>query len=578
MLEKRWIIKDQPEPQAIQNLRNAINASEPLAALLLQRGIQDFDAARQLFNPTLSQSHNPFLMKDMQKAVDRITQAINEQQNILIYGDYDVDGTTSVALMFSFLSNHYDRVSYYLPDRYGEGYGISTQGIDFAADNDISLVIALDCGIKAVDKLDYANSKNIDFIICDHHLPGESLPKAAAILNPLQPDCAYPFKHLSGCGIGLKLAQALAKSWSTEETEPLQYLDLVAIAAGCDIVSMTGENRVLSFLGLKLMETAIRPGLELLLEGAGLVKDGILKRPLTITDLVFIIGPRINAAGRMAHGQQAVELLIANTKKEAEIPVQNIVANNTNRREVDLQMLDEAIVMLEGTDKNANSTVLYAEHWHKGVVGIVASRVQDHFYRPTIILTHSSDGKATGSARSVLGFDVHHAIEQCAELLDNFGGHQAAAGMTMPLENLDRFRSRFEEAVSKTILPEQLIPSITIDLALDFDQINMRFYESMNRIAPFGPDNMKPLFVSHHVFDAGNSKRVGTGEHLKLEVFQQGKSKNKIKGIAFGMGHHCDRIKEGEEFSLVYHLELNEFNRFKNLELMVKDLRFAKDQ
>lgn len=573
MVEKRWNIRDQPSDQEVAQLRSAINASEPLAKLLLQRNISDFQAAKNYFNPSISSFHHPFLMKDMDIAVQRIVEAMDKQENILVYGDYDVDGTTAVTLVYSFLTTHYDRVSFYIPDRYGEGYGISFQGIDFAQDNDVSLIVALDCGIKAVDQVAYAKERNIDFIICDHHLPGDEIPAACAILNPLQNDCAYPYKSLSGCGIGYKLIEALTITWGLDKTEPRQYLDLVAIASGCDIVPITGENRLLCHFGLKLMEQALRPGLALLLENGGLYKEGALTRTLTITDLVFVIGPRINAAGRMEHGQLAVELLTAETTKSAEGPAARVVQNNTERREVDLEMLEEALEMLEETEDEAKSTVLYAPHWHKGVVGIVASRVQDHYYRPTIILT-GSNGKISGSARSVRGFDVHAAIESCADLLESFGGHPAAAGMTLAMDNLDTFKLRFEQAVAERIKPEQLIPSLEIDIELNFNQINQRFFDSMNRMAPFGPENMRPVFVSHNIKDSGKSKCVGDGSHLKFDVVQIGNEKRSFVGIGFGMGDKLAEMKTGRAFSLVYVLEINEFRGRKCLELMVKDLRF----
>lgn len=541
---------------------------------MLQRGISDFGSARIFFNPTLDQLHDPFLMAGMDKAVERIHEAIGQGQNILVYGDYDVDGTTSVAMMYSFLHDRYDHVSYYIPDRYSEGYGISFKGIDFAADNDISLIIALDCGIKEIKQVDYAREKGIDFIICDHHLPAEILPKAYAILNPLRKDCNYPYKSLSGCGIGFKLIQALCTTWGLDKTESLQFLDYVAIAAACDIVPMTGENRVLTYFGLKLMHEALRPGLYLLFENGGFIHNHRLKRPLAVSDLVFIIGPRINAAGRMEHGDQAVELLIAKTRHQAEEPAGKVIQNNQDRKQIDLKILDEALDMIrQRALTEAKSTVLFADHWHKGVVGIVASRVQDHYYRPTVIMTHSN-GKASGSARSVRGFDVHRAIEQCADILLNFGGHPAAAGLTMELEKVEEFCERFERAVAEMIQAEQLIPSIDIDLEIGFEQINERFYDSMNRMAPFGPSNMRPLFVSHRVSDTGRSRRVGDGTHLKLDVLQEG-TKKSMKGIAFNMGENLERMQQGEPFSIVYSLEMNEFNGYSNLELVAKDIRFS---
>ncbi|MCO4806958.1 MAG: single-stranded-DNA-specific exonuclease RecJ [Flavobacteriales bacterium] len=572
-LEKQWSMKPVPSAESVLGFQNAINASGPLATLLMQREIRDFESARLFFNPKLERLHPPFLMKDMQVAVDRITKAINTDEHILVYGDYDVDGTTAVSLLYSFLLEHYPNVSYYIPDRYGEGYGVSLKGIDFAEDNDVSLMIALDCGIKAVDQVDYAAGKNIDFIICDHHLPGKSIPKAVAILNPLQSDCTYPDKYLSGCGIGFKLAQALTQAWDLDKHEPYKYLDLVAIAAACDIVPLIGENRVLCHFGIQLIEEAMRPGLKLLLENAGRLVDGRLKKDLTIGDIVFAIGPRINAAGRMEHGQLAVELLTSTTTKAAEIPASRVNENNTTRREVDKQMLEQALAMVQELNENTVSTVLFDPNWHKGVVGIVASRVQDVRYRPTIILTEA-EGMATGSARSVEGFDVHAAIESCADLLDTYGGHRAAAGLTMKLENLEEFRDRFEAAVDAVIDPSQLIPSIPIDLELKLHQINMRFYNSMNRMAPFGPENMRPVFVSHNLKDTKRSKKVGDGSHLKLEVCQSGVEAQLIRGIAFGLGHMLDEI-EDREFSAVYTLEINEFNGVKSLELMVRDIKVS---
>ena len=554
-------------------MMSAINASEPLATMLLQRGIKDFDSARQFFNPSQAQLHPPQLMKDMDKAVERITDAVNAGENILVYGDYDVDGTTAVSLLYSFLSESYENVSFYIPDRYDEGYGVSMKSIDFAVDNDVKLVIALDCGIKALKQVSYAREQKIDFIICDHHLPGETLPEAFAILNPLQKGCDYPYKSLSGCAIGFKLVQALCKAWDLDPTTSMAYLDLVAIAAACDIVAMTGENRVLTHLGLNLMQHALRPGLALLLENGGAAREGELTRTLSVSDLVFVLGPRINAAGRMEHGRIAVELLTAQTKIQAEGPAAQIVESNKSRREVDQQMLEEALGMLDKENAEAKSTVLYAEHWHKGVVGIVASRVQDHYYRPTIILTNSN-GKVTGSARSVGQFDVHEAIEACAPLLENYGGHPAAAGMTLAESQLDEFKVRFEEEVAMRIKPEDLIPAIEIDLELDFSQINQRFYDSMMRMAPFGPRNMRPLFVTHGVIDSGRSRPVGDGTHLKLDVHQVSNPRAQLKGIAFGQAGHHERMKSGEPFSLVYTLEMNEFNGSKNIELMVRDIKF----
>ncbi len=567
-----WVLRESPSQTEIKALQAAINASETLALLMCQRGIKDFEAAKNYFNPTVNQFYPPLLMKDMEKAVKRITAALENGEHILVYGDYDVDGTTAVSVVYDFLSRHTDSVSFYIPDRYGEGYGISLKGIDFAADNDISLIIALDCGIKAIEQVKYARDKDIDFIICDHHLPSENLPAAVAILNPLQKECAYPFKHLSGCGIGFKLVQALNQAWDLDPVDPYQYLDLVAIAAGCDIVSMTDENRVLSHFGLKLLTKTRRPGLELLLENGGRIMDGQLKHPLTITDLVFVIGPRINAAGRMAHGSRAVELLTAKTMKGAEKAAKDIIQSNQERREVDQDILAEALEMLD-TDTAKKSTVLFAEHWHKGVIGIVASRVQEHVYRPTIILTESN-GQITGSARSVHGFDIHAAIESCSELLVNFGGHMAAAGLTLIPENLELFIAKFEEEVAKCIAEDQLIPRLLIDSEINLDDINSKFFESMNRMAPFGPDNMRPLFAAHDLVDTGKSRCVGDGTHLKLSV-RQGSSKKIMNGIAFGMGNYEKQVQNGKPFSASFVIEENDFKGVKSLEMMVRDLKFT---
>jgi single-stranded-DNA-specific exonuclease len=571
MLQKRWNHKTLPEDQALQDLMRGINASAALASLLLQRGITDFERAKSFFNPSLKHLHNPFLMKDMEKAVTRISEAIENGEKILVYGDYDVDGTTAVSLLYGFLIEHYENVSYYIPDRYAEGYGVSMQGIDFAYDNGVTLMIALDCGIKAINQVDYANEKGID-----HHLPGKSLPKAFAILNPLQSDCEYPYKSLCGCGIGFKLVQALSLTWDLDKEEPLKYIDLVAIASASDIVPMTGENRVLTYFGMKLMEKTLRPGLAQLLEGAGLAQDGaLIKKELTVTDVVFKIGPRINAAGRMKHGSLAVDLLISKTQKQAEVPAADVNQKNTDRREVDLQTLDEALEMIQSNNEmqSTKSTMLFAPHWHKGVIGIAASRIQDHYYRPTIILTESN-GKASGSARSVLGFDVHAAIEKCSDLLTSFGGHPAAAGMTLELNLIDEFRTRFEKAVSETITDDQLIPSIEVDLEVNLDQLTMNFFNQIQRMAPFGPNNMTPVFVTHNLKDTGRSKCVGDGSHLKFEVTQDGADHKAFGGIGFGLGEHEKEVQKGRRFSLAYSLEKNEYRGQTSLQIMVKDIRF----
>lgn len=571
---KQWRLKPLPDQDKVKNLQSAINASERLATLLVQRGVEDFDTARNFFNPNAKLLHDPFLMKDMDKAVKRISAALEQGEHIMIYGDYDVDGTTSVALMYSYLRSYENQVSYYIPDRYKEGYGISIDGIDFAVDNEISLIIALDCGIKAIEQVDYATKHGIDFIICDHHLPGATLPKAHAILNPLQQGCDYPCKYLSGCGIGFKLTQALNYAWDKDSSEPLALLDLVAIAAACDIVPIINENRILVHLGLQLMQSAQRPGIKLLLENAGKLEDDQLKRPLNVSDIVFAIGPRINAAGRMDQGITAVELLCAQTLKAAESAAKSIAQSNKDRREVDMQILEESLTMLDFNPEKY-STVVFDSSWHKGVVGIVASRLQDFCYRPTIVLTESN-GLISGSARSVHEFDVHAAIASCSDLLLNYGGHRAAAGLTLKPENLDAFKAAFEASVAQHITDDQRKPLLDIDIELNLRDITPKFFETMSRMAPFGPENMRPVFITHNLVNANGTRGVGEyAAHLKLDVTQIGDQKSRIAGIAFNLGDHAERIQTGESFSAVYTLELNEFRGVKSIEMNVKDLRFT---
>lgn len=577
MQEKRWNLKSQPPKSAVDHLKNAINASDALAVLFAQRGLTDFNKVKAFLNPQVRDLHSPFMMKDMEVAVHRITDAISRGEQILVYGDYDVDGTSAVALLYGFLEEHYEQVSFYIPDRYKEGYGVSFDGIDFAEDNGVTLMVALDCGVKAVEKVAYAKEKGIDFIICDHHLPGQELPNAVAILNPLQADCDYPYKSLCGCGIGFKLIQALCETWDIDRSIPFKQVDLVAIATGADIVPMTGENRILVHLGMRAMERALRPGIAEILEHSGLSNNGAFaKKEMTVSDLVFKIGPRINAAGRMKHGGLAVELLTARTTEQAKAKASEVDQHNSDRREVDGQLLEEALQMID-QDKEfmtGKSTMLYAEHWHKGVIGIAASRLQDQYYRPTIVLTKSND-KLAGSARSVKGFDIHAAIEECADLLENFGGHPAAAGMTLLPEQLDAFKLRFEEVVSERITDELLIPCLDIDLELSFHQITDKFLIQMNRLAPFGPENMRPVFSTHKVRATANTRRVGEDRsHLKLEVTQDGVPGKKIGGIAFGMGEILEQIEQAEYFSIAYTLEWNEFRGKRSVQMLVRDIKF----
>ena len=567
----RWDIKSGADEKAVSELAKELTISKSLASILVQRKIDTFDKAKKYFRPSLNDIHDPFLMKDMDKAIERIERALGEGERILIYGDYDVDGTTSVALVYSFLSKLTDNIDYYIPDRYGEGYGISYKGVDYACDNKISLIIALDCGIKANDKVDYANEKNIDFIICDHHRPSENLPSAIAILDPKRDDCDYPYDELCGCGIGFKLIQAFSQKHDYPFDDLLQYLDLVAISIGCDIVPITGENRILAYYGLKQVNRNTRTGIRCMLE---LLE---LKNGLTITDLVFVIGPRINAAGRIDHAKKAVQLLISDTEEAAFDVSKRINEDNQNRKELDKSITQEALGMIEDVEflKNAKSFVLHSSNWHKGVVGIVASRVIETYYRPTIILT--SDGAtASGSARSVKGFDVYNAINACQDMITQFGGHKYAAGLTLPTHNINAFREKFEEVVSNTITEEQLTQSIEIDADLTLNEITPKFYRILEQLAPFGPQNMRPVFLTTGVLDTGYSKTVGTDDlHLKLSVYQKGNTNFKLNGIAFNMGYHYAKISQGIPFDIVYNIEENNWKGNVSIQLKIKDIRFA---
>ena len=567
----RWDIKAGGDEKAASELAKELTISKSLASILVDRKIDTFDKAKKYFRPSLDDIHNPFLMKDMDRAIERIERALGEGERILVYGDYDVDGTTAVSLVYSFLAKFTDNIDYYIPDRYGEGYGISYKGVDYAYENEISLIIALDCGIKANDKVDYANEKNIDFIICDHHRPSENLPSAIAILDPKRDDCDYPYDELCGCGIGFKLIQAFSQKNDFPFDDLLQYLDLVAISIGCDIVPITGENRILAYYGLQQVNLNTRTGIRCMLE---LLE---LKKGLTITDLVFVIGPRINAAGRIDHAKKAVQLLISDTEEAAFDVSKRINEDNQNRRELDKLITQEALGMIEDVDflKDAKSCVLHSSNWHKGVVGIVASRVIETYYRPTIILT--SDGAtASGSARSVKGFDVYNAINACQDMITQFGGHKYAAGLTLPTENINAFREKFEEAVANTITEEQLTQSIEIDADITLNEITPKFYRILEQLAPFGPQNMRPVFVTTGVLDTGYSKTVGADDlHLKLSVYQKGNTNFKLNGIAFNMGYHYAKISQGIPFDIIYNIEENNWKGNVSIQLKIKDIRFA---
>lgn len=568
-MKKRWVIAETPSEQQTNILAAELNIHKVLAALLIQRGVTNFEEARNFFRPQLTALHDPFLMKDMQAAVSRVKRAIEKGERILIYGDYDVDGTTAVALMYSFLKKEYKAIEYYIPDRYSEGYGISSKGIDYAASNNFSLIIALDCGIKSCDKVDYATSRGIDFIICDHHRPGEAIPNAIAVLDPKRDDCTYPFKELTGCGIGFKLIQAYAAQSEIDFSQLKNYLDLVAVSIAADIVPIVGENRILAHFGLIELNERPRPGFKAMIEIANFSEQ----KPLTISDVVFIIAPRINAAGRLESGNRAVELLLSETAQHATISGNNLNSTNTERKNIDKLITEQALAII-GDDAHLiqkKSTVLYRPDWHKGVVGIVASRLIEKYYRPTIVLTQSN-GLLTGSARSVKNFDVYNAIEACAHLLEQFGGHKYAAGLSLKEENLEAFQQKFEEVVSATMDEEWLTPEIEIDALLDFSDIDAKFFRILKQFAPFGPENMHPVFVSKGLTDKGFAKVVGNN-HLKLDAIQS-RTQFSFPCIAFGLGEYYTQLLQKRPFDMCYTIGENEWMGKSNLQLLVKDFNF----
>ncbi|MGE5418954.1 MAG: single-stranded-DNA-specific exonuclease RecJ [Chloroflexota bacterium] len=567
-MEKKWVVKAKGEAAVIRQLASALNVSEPLANMMVQRNITTPAEAKSFFCPSLDYLHDPFLMKDMNIAVDRISTAIKKNEKILVYGDYDVDGTTAVALMYSFLKDQYSGVEYYIPDRYKEGYGVSFEGLDFACQKNCKVVITLDCGIKAVEKVRYARSKGLDVIICDHHYPGEEIPKALAVLDPKQPFCNYPYKELSGCGVGFKLIQAYTRVHGIPFEKIEHYLDLVAVSIASDIVPITGENRVLAFFGLKKLNDSPRTGLR------ELIRESEVSKALTIEDVVFKIGPRINAAGRMETGSKAVELLISHDSQLATGISKEINNFNIERRSVDRTITTEAMRMISEDQRNVNSrtTVLFNPTWKKGVIGIVASRLIETYYRPTIILTESN-GFATGSARSVQGYDLYQAIEACSDLLESFGGHMFAAGLTLRKENIGPFMERFEKYVYSTITEEQLVPRIFIDTELSIAEINEDFFNIMSQFQPFGPDNMSPIFISRNVYDTGSGRMVGSsGEHLKLNLCQESCQKI-LPSIAFCQANHFEYIRSGKPFDICYSIEMNEFRGNRNLQLNIRDIK-----
>jgi len=536
-----------------------------LGTLLAHRGIKTYDEARDFFRPDPLHLHDPFLMQDMEKAILRIEKAIADNQKILIYGDYDVDGTTAVALVFSFFSSIYPNIDYYIPDRYKEGYGISTQGIDFAVENGFSLIIALDCGIKSIDKINYANERAVDFIICDHHTVGSEIPAAVAVLDPKRPDCGYPYKELSGCGIGLKLVQAYCEKNDLPFEQVSQYFDLACVSIACDIVPVTGENRVLAYHGLHKINTDPSIGIKKLIEVSG------RPAPYTISDVVFLLGPRINAAGRIDDARHAVQLLLAETEEDAQVKGEIINTHNSERKGHDKTITEQALSLIDGDDAliARKSTVVFNEDWHKGVIGIVASRLTEKYYRPTVVLTRSN-GHVAGSARSVLGYDLYEALCGCSDLLIQFGGHKYAAGLTMHPENVEKFSQRFEEVVSTTITDEQLIQQIQIDAELRLEQIESKFFRVLNQFAPFGPENMSPVFLSREVYLNGGAGLVGEN-HLRMSIMQKGSAS--FECIAFSHGEYLDKIKKDVPFDICYSIEENVWKERRSIQLNIKGIR-----
>ena len=556
------------EAAAAQELAKEVGIHPALGKLLLDRDIRTPQEVRHFFRPQLTELHDPFLMNDMLQAVDRLNQAMGRKERILVYGDYDVDGCTAVALVYKFLQQYYSNIDYYIPDRYEEGYGISKKGVDFAAETGVKLIIVLDCGIKAVEEIAYAKRLGIDFIICDHHVPDEILPCAVAILNPKRVDNTYPYTHLSGCGVGFKFMQAFAVSNGIEFNKLIPLLDLCAVSIASDIVPVMGENRILAYHGLRCLNSNPSIGLQAIIEVCGLAD-----RELTMNDIIFKIGPRINASGRMQNGKEAVELLVERDYPAALDKAGRINLYNEARKDLDKQMTEQAIEQVKDLPHldDRRSIVIYNEEWHKGVIGIVASRLTEQYYRPAVVLTRS-EGMATGSARSVTGFDVYKAVQSCSDLLENFGGHTYAAGLTLKVENLDEFSTRFEAYVSDHILDEQTEASINIDAVLDFKDVTFRFYQQLKRFAPFGPQNPKPVFCTHRVYDYGTSKVVGRGqEHIKLELVDN-KSNNVMNGIAFGQSSQARYIKTKRAFDICYTIEENTHKRGE-VQLQIDDIR-----
>lgn len=588
-MKKRWICNELPDSATVDKFANQLSIEKPLAALLLQRGISTPEVASAFFNPDINKLHDPFLMKDMDKAVKRLSQAVINNEKILVYGDYDVDGTSAVALLYSFLceligSEYKSLVEYYIPDRYTEGYGISDQGIEYCKSNNVNLLISLDCGIKANDKVDLANQNGIDVIICDHHLEGDDIPHAVAILDPKRKDCPYPYKELSGCGVGFKLIQGYCKQYKLPDQLWLSRMDLVAISIASDIVAITGENRILAHFGLEIINKFPRVGIKSILDQAGIKihypfkEETIFSRVISISDLVFFVGPRINAAGRMKSGRESVRLFICEDEDKSVDIGKRINAQNEDRKEQDRNATEEAIHMIHDSfeyDKR-KSIVIYNPNWFKGIIGIVASRLVEEFYKPTIVLTKSSDGLITGSARSVKEFNIYNGIDYCSDLLEHFGGHKFAAGLSMKEENLEEFTEKFEQYVSDNLEESSYVPEIQVDMPLDLSEVTHSFMNNLKRFAPFGPGNMEPIFESDKVVDEGAGRIVGD-KHLKFRVLYPDRSVQPIDAIAFNMKDKLPLISDNNEFDLLYHVEENNWNNVISLQLNVKDIRSGSD-
>lgn len=561
----RWTLKPSVDEHKVQHLVDALAVDRSIAHLLVQRGIETFEEAKAFFRPKIEDLHNPFLMKDMDKAVERIERALATNERILVYGDYDVDGTTSVALMATYLETKTDQIATYIPDRFEEGYGVSYKGIDYAIDNDFTLIVALDCGVKAVDKVQYAKDKGVDFIICDHHRPGDKLPQAVAVLDPKRADCTYPFKELCGCGVGFKLIHALGHNQGESLKDFLPYLDLVATAIGADIVPIVGENRILAYHGVRVMNASPRPGFQALIKN-------IKKTTLTIADVVFVIAPRINAAGRMKHGNYAVSLLKESNITQAELVAQEIESFNTTRRALDQNITKEALAQIEELNETeCSSTVVYDSSWNKGVIGIVASRLIETYYRPTLVFTKSGD-LLTASARSVRGFDVYEALQNCSKYIEQFGGHKYAAGLSIKEQNFRAFKQAFENEVDKTLAVHLRTPELLIDAEIQLSAVTPKFYRILKQFAPFGPQNMAPVFMTSDVVDTGYAKCVGEEDkHLKISVAQH--NGEPINGIGFGLGDKLPYVANKSTFSIAYAIDENQWNGRISLQLKLKDIK-----